>query len=229
MGNPEDRQPNQDLPDQWDGIYENAGDVFPDVQPDMPEVVELMEKKGVKNVLDLGCGGGRHSVYLAERGMCVSGIDAAPKGIQMTQDKMAENGLIGDFKVGDIYKGLPYADASFEGIVSTQTINHGKIEEIRELIKEMERVLTQKGIVFVTTAIRGEKGGKGGLGTNSDEEIAPYTYKPTGGNEKGLIHYYFDEERLKEEFSDFDTKIWRQENGRHLCLLGERKEQTEKK
>lgn len=223
MKNPEDRQPNQDLPPEWNGIYEKAGDVFPDVQENMPEVVDLMEKKDVKNVLDLGCGGGRHSVYLAQRGMRVSGIDASPKGIQITQDKMATNGLTGDFQAGNIYERLPYADASFEAIVSTQTINHGTIEEIRELIKEMERVLTPNGMIFITTAIRGTKGGKGGLGTDSDKKIAPHTYVPTEGNEEGLTHYYFDKKRLEKEFHDFKTKIWEQTNGRHLCLLGERK------
>ena len=227
MKTPEDGQPNQDLPPEWNGIYETAGDVFPDVQENMAEVADLMEKRGVRNVLDLGCGGGRHSVYLARKGMHVSGIDAAPTGIKITQEKMAANGLAGDFRVGNMLERLPYADGYFEAIVSTQTINHGTIEQIRAVIEEMKRVLTPTGMVFITTAIRGTKGGKGGMGTDSDREIAPNTFVPTEGTEKGLTHYYFDEKSLEKEFSDFKTKIWKQKNGRHLCLLGERKEKPQ--
>jgi ubiquinone/menaquinone biosynthesis C-methylase UbiE len=206
----------------WNANYEREGDIFEKIQEDMPEVLELLKEKGVKNVLDLGCGTGRHSVFLGENGMNVSGMDYSVEGVKRTQEKMAEKGLAGDFRQGDMHERLPYDDASFDAIVSTQTINHGTIEQIRDLIKEMERVLTPNGIIFLTTGL-GEEGSKGGRGT--DKKIAPHTFVPTEGTEKGLPHYYFDEERLAQEFNAFKTRIWKEKGGRHLCMIGERIEQ----
>ena len=209
----------------WNKNYERDGDIFEKPQGDMPKAVKLLKERGVRNILDLGCGTGRHSVYLAENGMNVSGMDYSIEGVRRTQEKMAAKGLVGDFRQGDMHDRLPYMDASFEAIVSTQTINHGTIEEIRKLIKEMERVLTLNGLIFITTGL-GKEGSKGGRGT--DKEIAPHTFVPTEGTEKGLPHYYFDREKLAKEFSNFETQIWEEEGGKHLCLLGERKEQKAK-
>ena len=209
---------------EWDGIYKKEGHVFREVQENMPEVLGLLKEKGVKDVLDLGCGTGRHSVFLAENGMRVSGIDASSEGVRLTQEQMASKGLNGDFRAGDIYERLPYADASFEAIVSTQTMHHNTIEKIRELIKEMERVLTPGGTIFITVRRRENPDVGNGAG---EERLADRTFAPTSGGEKGLPHYYFDEDRLAKEFSDFKSRIWIEKDGRHLCILGERKEQKE--
>jgi len=209
----------------WQEIFQREGekgrDAFPDIQENLPEIVETFKKAGVKNVLDLGCGQGRHSLYLAENGMNVSGIDFSNAGVEQTQKKLAVKGLNGYFRQGDIYDRLPYPDSSLDAIVSTQTIDHNYIEKIRELIREMERVLTPNGMIFITVAKR-EKPGKG---KEDFEEIAPLTVIPREGTEKGLIHYCFNMERLENEFkNNFEIKTWEQSNGIHLCLLGKRKE-----
>lgn len=51
--------------------------------------IDYIEKKfdGVKNVLDLGCGIGRHSIELAQRGYNVTGIDFSERNIKMANEK----------------------------------------------------------------------------------------------------------------------------------------------
>lgn len=43
----------------------------------MPELVELFSEKGVSKILDLGCGSGRHVIYLSKHGFDVYGFDVA--------------------------------------------------------------------------------------------------------------------------------------------------------
>lgn len=205
---------------QWDDIFKREGEVFPEIQEDMPEVVEGFKKEGIKKVLDLGCGAGRHSIYLAENGFDVSGFDASPEGVKITEERLKKEGFEGDFRVGDIYDKLPYPDGTFDAIVSTQVLNHGTIENIRNLIKEIERILAPNGIIFITVARRDPNfTGQ----AQPEEKIAPDTFVPLTGSERGLIHYYFDDNSLKNEFKDFNPEIWEPTNGRHYGLLGKLK------
>jgi len=71
---------------QWNRIFKEQGKVFLKPQEDIPRIVRLFKKKSVKRILDLGCGSGRHTVYLAKHGFEVYGIDIAPKGIEITKD-----------------------------------------------------------------------------------------------------------------------------------------------
>lgn len=42
----------------WDKLYKEKGKVFEKPQEDIPHVVRLFKKRGVKRFLDLGCGSG---------------------------------------------------------------------------------------------------------------------------------------------------------------------------
>ena len=52
-------------------------------------------------VLDAGCGTGEHVLMVAERGLDVTGVDAAPSAIGAAQRKAAERGLTARFLVFD--------------------------------------------------------------------------------------------------------------------------------
>ena len=71
---------------QWDKIFKQYGKFFTKPQEDILKIVRLFKKKGVKRVLDLGCGSGRHIVCLAKQGFKVYGIDIAPEGIKIAKN-----------------------------------------------------------------------------------------------------------------------------------------------
>lgn len=223
---------------QWDNIFKKKGKVFLEPQEDMPRIARLFKKKGVKKVLDLGCGSGRHTIYLAKNGFDVYGIDIAPVGIELTKDWLRQERLHADLKLGSVYQKLPYEDNFFDALIAIQVINHGKIENIRKLIKEMERILKPEGLIFITARRRilkdwlinsikreifRESNGIEILKTNY-RIIGPRTYVPIGGGEKGLIHYIFDKNTLKKEFKNFKIHdISVSSNKRHYCLMAELK------
>src|SRR5574342_383843 len=47
-------------------------------------------------VLDVGCGVGRHVLYLGGRGFQVAGVDISPSGIRLTQAACAERQILFD-------------------------------------------------------------------------------------------------------------------------------------
>ena len=206
---------------QWDKIFKKEGKVFENVQEDIPKITQLLRKKRVKKILDLGCGSGRHLVYLAKKGFDVYGFDISEHGIKIAGDWLKKEKLRASFKIGDVYKKLPYNDNFFDALISTQTLYHNRISNIRKLIKEIERILKPGGLIFITvTRMRPKK--------DIPKErmwkikfIAPRTYIPLSHDEKGLIHYLFNKELLRKEFKDFKIyNIWVASNKGHYCLLG---------
>ena len=215
---------------QWNRAFKKQGKLFFEPQEDMFKIAAIFKKKKVKKILDLGCGSGRQVVFLAKKDFSVYGFDIAEEGIKIAKEWLNNEGLEADFKIGSIYKKLPYLDNFFDAVISTHAIHHGRIEDIRKAIGELYRVLKPGGLIFINLRKRRirkydpknliiEKRGKQ---KHTYKMIAERTYVPIEGDEKGLIHYLFDKKQIKKEFKDFRIKkIWLSSTGRHYCLLGE--------
>ena len=209
---------------QWDEIFGKKGKTFLKPQEDISRIAKLFKKKGVKKILDLGCGSGRHTVYLVEHSFEVYGIDIAPKGVKITKDWLKKEKLKANLKVGNIYKKLPYPNHFFDALISTQTLHHNRINNIRKLIKEIERVLKTNGLIFVTVSKKGSKKAIPKEKMWQIKFIAPRTFVPLSHDEKGLIHYRFNKKLLRKEFKNFKIyDIWIEAKGRHYCLLAKLK------
>lgn len=66
-----------------------------------PEVVHLADEGAFRgSVLDAGCGTGENALLLAERGLAVTGVDAAPTAIARAREKAAR-GVRARFEVAD--------------------------------------------------------------------------------------------------------------------------------
>lgn len=215
---------------QWNEVFKNQGRFFLKINKELPKAVKIFRKNNVKKILDLGCGSGRHVLYLAERGFDMSGADIAEAGIKIAKQWLKENGLKADLKIGNIYKKLPYRDNTFDAVVSTNAIHHAKIEDIRKAIKEIERILKPGGMIFINCRRRPfyKAWQKNGVSEISWEKqrtpfkvIAPRTYMPIAGMEKGLPHYLFNKRLIQKEFKNFKNLLVRTEsNKRHYCFIG---------
>jgi len=192
--------------------FKKEGKVYFESQEDMPGMVKLFKKRGVRKVLDLGCGSGRHTVYFAKNGFNTYGLDIAPVGLKITKDWLKQEGLRANLKLSSIFNRLPYKDNFFDAIISIQVINHGRIESIRKLIKEMERILKPNGLIFITflqkSRVKNWRVGSihkerfiGDDCVSRFEErrkvLSLRTLVPIEGTEKGLIHYIFDKEAIR--------------------------------
>lgn len=73
-------------------------------EPEPPRLlVQAIEgrSRGAR-VLDLGCGAGTYSVYLAKRGFQVTGLDVIPKALELASALAREAGLSVDFVTYDL-------------------------------------------------------------------------------------------------------------------------------
>lgn len=68
-----------------------------------PEVVSFVDSnKSSGRALDLGCGTGTNSIYLAQHGWTVVGLDFSPKAIATAREKSKRARLTIDFRVADV-------------------------------------------------------------------------------------------------------------------------------
>jgi SAM-dependent methyltransferase len=70
-----------------------------------------------ERVLDVACGTGNAALIAAEAGARVTGLDGAPRLVEVARARAAENGVDAEFVVGDALD-LPFDDGAFDAVVS---------------------------------------------------------------------------------------------------------------
>jgi len=112
---------------------------------------EINYNKELK-ILDIGCGTGRHSLELARRGYCLTGIDLSDSLLNRAREKASAQNLRVDFQIQDARK-LPFTnkfDVAImlcEGafpLMETDEMNY-------QILQNAARTLKQNGKLIFTT------------------------------------------------------------------------------
>ena len=207
------------MPD-WNAIFTKAGKVFETPHPDIERIAKVFLKKKFNRILDLGCGSGRHLVYLSKIGFEVYGLDSSPKALEISRDWLKSEGKNCELKLHRIEEKFPYEDKYFDAIVSIQVIHHNYLKDIIFTIKEMERILIPDGLIYVTFPLFG-------VGSKLEgwdlKEVEKGTYIPQTGPEEGLPHHFFTESEIYELFESFTISELYVDDTNHRALLAEKK------
>ena len=100
-----------------------------------------------KKILDIGCGRGNLSFYLAQKGAHVVGIDLSKNFIDFCKNEMKRLNLEIDFRIMNAQ--IPdFEDGSFDLIVGSRIVHH--LPDIELFFRECRRILKMKGhIIFI--------------------------------------------------------------------------------
>lgn len=141
-------------------------------------------------VYDLGCGAGRHTVYMAARGYAVYASDVEQSALDLTSAYLQRLGLTAELVRADM-NAMPYPDAFFDVVLAIQVIYHNTRAGIETCLDEIRRVLKPGGRAFLVTS--SEQSPHYGQGVQTDE----HTFVRTEGHEAGIPHYYFTADNLR--------------------------------
>ena len=137
------------LKDYWEREYERTDTPFDIEAPD--EWVAGLQKEGRihGNVLDAGCGPGRTSLYLADQGFNVLGIDISHNAIERAKQKAAERRSSARFLQADVCE-LPGCDNSFDTVIDIGCL-HSLFDENarRKYAAMLHRVCRDGAAVYV--------------------------------------------------------------------------------
>lgn len=112
-------------------------------------LAERWQSEGFKSFLDLGCGLGRHAVYMGTHGFEVTAIDLSDEAVQATQNWAERENLQIKICTGNMLD-LPFKDNSFDCIIAYNVIYHTDTAGFQEALEEIQRVLRPGGELFLT-------------------------------------------------------------------------------
>jgi len=104
-------------------------------------------------ILDAGCGEGRNLVFFQNNGYPVYGIDRNPDAIRMVRFVANTKGYDPkQFQVADLAK-LPFDKETFDVIICSAVLHFAEDPlHFKSMIREMDRVLKQGGVLFIRMA-----------------------------------------------------------------------------
>ncbi len=113
-------------------------------------VEQCLHPRAAERIVDLGCGAGAVTHYLAEKGVEVHGVDLSEKAIDAARVINAPYPLA-TFRVCDASRCTHLTDQSFDKACSVDVIEHCGADVMRDIFAEAFRLLMPGGLYFVYT------------------------------------------------------------------------------
>ena len=161
-------------------------------------LIKKWQSENRKKILDLGCGIGRHSLLFSQYGFETYGLDLSENAILRAQMLAVQNNLNIDYKVGDMVH-QPYKDETMDAIFAYYAISHTNTQGVKQILKEIRRILTENGECYLTL------GSKDSWGFKENWPILDENTKIRieNGPDNNVPHFYADAELIFELFKDF--------------------------
>ena len=138
---------------EWDEFYRNypLEELGWELGKPRPILVEYLQAgllpKG--SALDICCGVGTNTVYLAQNGFAVTGIDISRTAIEIAKQK-AEAAKVNINFLVESFINLPFSDAEFDFVWDMGCFHHVEVEERPTFIAGVHRVLKADGSYMLT-------------------------------------------------------------------------------
>jgi len=149
--------------------------------------------------LDLGCGNGGHSIFLAQKGFLVDSIDSSPKALERLEERIKENKATG-ITVMDADIAQFTVDKKYDLIIATSSLHFFPLQTIKDIIAKIKDWLVDDGILFLR------------IFSDKDDEFIKYIKESRQSAPNEIISprinksiHYFSQDEIKELVKDFET------------------------
>ena len=185
------------------------GEIFSDFEmqrlapnPEFMALLPGIKQVGRRDVLDAGCGVGRHLLPLAGQGFKVVGVDLEGPVLQVLKARLTASGLRAPLLRADLRR-LPFSAGRFHLVVSINVINHGDVAAFRDFCRELDRVLRPGGDLFIYVSPR-EFGAHVRL--PQTRELEPGTLVDIATPDGTLVHHFPSPEELRGQFPGYRVR-----------------------
>lgn len=130
-----------------DNIHEYINET---VDADMEFLYEIFESHlSGKNILDLGCGTGRDSLYFFNKGFTVTSVDGSKSMIEHCKKHLKNKVILSTFEDYE-------TDDKYDGIWANASLLHVKRDQLHTTIQCYIRMLNSEGIFYISFKERDE-------------------------------------------------------------------------
>ena len=184
----------------WEDNFSRKPEMF-GLEPSLSakKALKLFKKKNLKNVLELGAGLGRDSIYFAINSIKLKALDYSSSAIEIINQKIDRNDLskLISTKLFDVRKKLPFKDNSFEACYSHMLYCMAMTsKELKYLNDEIYRILKPNGINIYT--VRHVEDGDFKKGIHRGENLY---------ENDGFIVHFFSKETVNHLLKGFENLL----------------------
>ena len=147
---------------------------------------KLIKAKNLRNIIDLGCGDGRDSIYFYNRGLNVTAFDFSEISINKPQSQV--KGI--NYIIEDI-RNINFKENTFDVIYAHLSLQYFDDEATAKIFEKLYRILKKDGYIFIKCkSTQDYLCGKG-------EKIGENMWK------EGLVRHFFTKEFMTESLKNF--------------------------
>ncbi|MGW6389628.1 class I SAM-dependent methyltransferase [Streptomyces sp. NPDC055103] len=194
--------------DWWDGFYADRDKPVPFFVPKPDENLVAYAEKGLLpaggRALDLGCGPGRNSLYLASLGYEVDAVDLSATAIAWAEERAHKAGATGSvrFVCGDAFSS-PALDGPYDLVYDSGCFHHLPPHRRVSYLALLDRVLAPGGHLALTAFAAGE----GGMGS----ELPDADFYRKGKLDGGLAYTDTELRTLFADLTEVEVRRMRDE------------------
>ena len=158
--------------------------------------IKLFKEKNIKNIVELGSGLGRDTIFFAQNSFKINALDYSPSAVKIINDKATKKKLVNfvSTKVFDVREKLPFNSNSIDGCFSHMLYCMAlSTLELENLNKEIHRILKPGGINIYTARHTEDGDYKNGI------HIGENLYE-----NDGFIVHFFSKEKIKKLSSGYN-------------------------
>jgi malonyl-CoA O-methyltransferase len=133
----------QNAYNEWSGTYDNDENLTRDL--DQRVTLESLGNLHFDSILEIGCGTGKNTVFLAKIGSVVHAVDFSHGMIEKAKEKVQADNV--HFSMMDITQRWKFEDQSIDLIVCNLVLEH--IKDLPFVFSEAARVLQSNGYFFI--------------------------------------------------------------------------------
>ena len=167
------------------------------LEPSIPakKALNFFKEKKINNIIELGAGLGRDSIFFAKNNIKIQALDYSSSGIKIINHKIKKNNLSNyiSTKLFDVREKLPFKDNSVDACYSHMLYCMAlTIDDLQKLNNEIHRILKPNGLNIYT--VRHTNDGDYKNGKHIGEDLY---------ENDGFIVHYFSEEKVNSLLNGF--------------------------
>ena len=180
----------------WERNFSNKPEMFGLEQSfSAKKALNFFKEKKINNIIELGAGLGRDSIFFAKNKIKTEALDYSESGIEIINHKIKKDNLSNyiSTKLFDVRKTLPFKDSSIEACYSHMLYCMAlTTNDLKKLNNEIQRILKPGGINIYTVRHTNDGDFKNGIHRGED------LYE-----NDGFIVHYFSKEKVNSFLNGF--------------------------